>query len=116
MPTITKRHLAMLVTEKISEHSDVTQQFVTEIVQVFIDTVAEALARGDTVMMRRFGTFEVREAKAKLGRNPKDPQVTYKIPARATVKFKPGNELRDKVAATREVVRERKKPRRKSAS
>jgi nucleoid DNA-binding protein len=116
MPTITKRQLATIVTEKVSERSEVPQFLVFDILQTLIDTVADLLANGDTVVMRRFGTFEVRETKAKVGRNPKAPTVTYKIPARATVKFKPGNELRDKVEASRQVLRERKNTRRKSAS
>lgn len=116
MPTITKRQLAMLVTEKVSEKSEVPQFLVFDIIQTVINTVSELLANGDTVVMRRFGTFEVREVAAKVGRNPKAPDVTYPIPARAIVKFKPGNELRDMVETSRQVVRERTRKRRKSAS
>lgn len=116
MPVLTKRQLTLIVTETFQDESSVSQQLVSDVLQSLIETVADSLAKGDSVVMRRFGTFEVRETKAKLGRNPKSPDVTYNIPARATVKFKPGKELRDKVAASREVVRERKKTRRKAVS
>jgi DNA-binding protein HU-beta/integration host factor subunit alpha len=109
MATITKRELAIRITDKIIlKHPAISQQNITTILQLFIDEIAESLAGGNRVVMRRFGTFEVREMKAKLGRNPKDPTATVRIPARAGVKFKPGNELKDKVAATLTAVRERK--------
>ena len=110
MATITKRELTIKITEKIAAKGiEITQQDVSEILQTFIDEITDSLANGDNVVMRKFGAFEVRELKAKLGRNPKDPTATVKIPARAAVKFKPGKEMKEKVAATLKVVRERKK-------
>jgi nucleoid DNA-binding protein len=110
MATITKRELAIKITEKIGVKGiEITQQDVSEILQTFIDEITDSLANGDNVVMRKFGSFEVRELKAKLGRNPKNPTSTVKIPARAAVKFKPGKEMKEKVAATLKVVRERKK-------
>ena len=110
MATITKRELAIRITEKLAAKGiEITQQTISEIVQVLIDEITDTLAHGDNVVMRKFGAFEVRELKAKLGRNPKNPTSTVKIPARAAVKFKPGKEMKEKVAATLKVVRERKK-------
>ena len=109
MATITKRELAIRLTEKLAGKGiEITQQTISEIVQLLIDEITETLAGGDSVVMRKFGAFEVRELKAKLGRNPKNPTATVKIPARAAVKFKPGKELKEKVAATLKIVRERK--------
>jgi len=109
MATITKRELAIRLTEKLAGKGiEITQQTISEIVQLLIDEITETLAVGDSVVMRKFGAFEVRELKAKLGRNPKNPTATVKIPARAAVKFKPGKELKEKVAATLKIVRERK--------
>ena len=110
MATITKRELAIRITEKLAiKGIEITQQSISEIVQALIDEITETLAAGDNVVMRKFGAFEVRELKAKLGRNPKTPTSTVKIPARAAVRFKPGKEMKEKVAATLKVVRERKK-------
>jgi DNA-binding protein HU-beta/integration host factor subunit alpha len=58
--------------------------------------------------MRNFGTFHVRETKAKIGRNPKNPGKDVPIPARAAVKFKPGKEMKEKVETTLRVIRERR--------
>lgn len=109
MPTITKRELAIRITDQLGQEGfSVTQQTVAEIIQRMINEMSESLAQGDTVVMRNFGTFEVREMKAKVGRNPKNPSKDVIIPARAAVKFKPGRELKEKVAATLPLIREMK--------
>lgn len=110
MATITKRELAIRITETVATKGiEISQQDVAEIVQTFIDEVTNSLAHGNNVVMRKFGAFEIKEMKAKLGRNPKNPTATVKIPARVGVKFKPGKELKDKVASSLKVVRERKR-------
>lgn len=109
MATITKRELAIKITDKLGERGiELTQNDVLEVVQTLIDEITDFLAQGDTVVMRNFGAFEVREMKAKIGRNPKDPAKDVPIPARAAVKFKPGKEMKEKVAATLQIIRERK--------
>jgi nucleoid DNA-binding protein len=109
MATITKRELAIKITDKLGAQGyELTQQHVLEVVQTLIDEITEALAQGDTVVMRNFGAFQVREMKAKIGRNPKNPGKDVPIPARAAVKFKPGKEMKEKVASTLQVIRERK--------
>lgn len=108
MATITKRELAIKITDKLgAEGQELTQQQVLKIVQTLIEEITDSLAQGDTVVMRNFGAFEVREMKAKIGRNPKDPSKDVPIPARAAVKFKPGKEMKEKVATTLQVIRER---------
>ena len=94
MSTITKRDLVV----RISNETGLTQQQVFDVVQKTLDAVTLDLAQGNTVVMRNFGTFEVRQTKAKVGRNPKDPGKDVPIPPRAVVKFKPGKELKEKVA------------------
>ena len=110
MATITKRELAIKITELLgTKNPELTQQVILEVGQALTEKITESLAQGDTVVMRNFGTFEVREMKAKIGRNPKQPGKDVPIPARAAVKFKPGKELKEKVATTLHVVRERKR-------
>lgn len=107
MATITKRELVVKITDQLGERGiEVTQQVVFEVVQLLIDEITESLAQGDSVMMRNFGVFHVREMKAKIGRNPKDPEKDVPIPARAAVKFKPGKEMKEKVATTLQLIRE----------
>ncbi len=94
MATITKRDLVV----RISNELGMKQQDVLDVIQHTLDSVTEELAQGNTVVMRNFGTFEVRETKAKIGRNPKDPAKDVPIPPRAVVKFKTGKEMKEKVA------------------
>ena len=107
MATITKRELAINITNKLGAKGiELTQQDVLEVVQTLIDEVTDSLAKGESVVMRNFGSFQVREMKAKIGRNPKNPGKDVPIPARAVVKFKPGKEMKEKVATTLQVIRE----------
>ena len=41
------------------------------VVDAFLDAVKDALARGDHIELRGFGTFKLRHRKARTGRNPK---------------------------------------------
>jgi len=92
--TITKRDLVI----NISNQTGLTQQEVYNVIQKLLDSVTEELADGNSVVMRNFGTFQVKEVKGKVGRNPKDPGKEVPIPPRAIVKFKPGKEMKEKVA------------------
>ena len=102
MATITKRDLVV----RISNETGLTQQQGFDVVQKTLDDVTLELAQGNTVVMRNFGTFEVRQPKAKVGRNPKDPSKDVPIPPRAVVKFKPGKEMKEKVARILPVIQQ----------
>lgn len=110
MATVTKRELVSKVSEALdSKGYVVTQLMVFEVVQAVIEEITASLAKGDTVVMRNFGAFQVREMKPKIGRNPKNPNKDVPIPARAAVKFKPGKEMREKVGKTLSIIRKKKK-------
>lgn len=94
MKTVTKRDLVM----EISNDLGMTQRDVFSVLQTFIDQVTENLANGDEVVLRNFGTFQVMETKAKVGRNPRHPEKEVIIPPRSVVKFRPGKEMKEKVA------------------
>jgi len=91
--TLTKRDLVT----RISNENGLAQQQVFEVVQKTLDYIAEALAKGDKVELRNFGVFEVKIRRKRVGRNPNKPEVDVVIPARATVKFKAGKEMRGEV-------------------
>jgi DNA-binding protein HU-beta/integration host factor subunit alpha len=108
MPTVTKRHLVISITDKLGLNgNEIRQQDVQAVVQTLIEEITDSLAQGNNVVLRNFGAFEIREMKAKIGRNPKDPTKNVPIPARAAVKFKPGKELKEKIATTLHVISER---------
>ena len=91
--TLTKRDLI----ERISEEAGLTQGQVFDVVQKTLDYITEALAKGDKVEFRDFGVFEVKIRKARVGRNPNQPEIEVPIPARAMVKFKMGKVMRAEV-------------------
>ena len=67
--------------------------------------IVAALAKGDNVELRNFGVFEVKLTKPRVGRNPNEPGSSFVIPARATVKFKSGKVMKEKVAALTEKLK-----------
>jgi len=93
MGTLTKRDLVV----QISQDTGEVQQTVFKVVQLTLDHITEALARGENVELRNFGVLEVRLTKPRVGRNPNKPESSFVIPARATVKFKPGKVMRERV-------------------
>lgn len=58
-----------------------------------IEALTEALASGEEVALRPFGTFVVRERKARAGRDPRTGQAVS-IPAHRAVVFRAGADLR----------------------
>jgi len=94
METVTKRDLVT----KLSNKTGLGQADVLKVLETLLDTITSELAQGNSVVMRNFGSFQVREMKGKVGRNPKNPAKDMIIPPRAVVKFKPGKEMKERVA------------------
>jgi nucleoid DNA-binding protein len=90
---MTKRDLVV----RISAETGLIQEKVQEVVQKTLDYISEAVSQGKTVELRNFGVFEVKVRKARIGRNPNQPERDVPIPPRAVVKFKPGKEMREAV-------------------
>jgi DNA-binding protein HU-beta/integration host factor subunit alpha len=91
---MTKRDLVI----QISEETGLIQQQVMQVVQRTLDIIAQTVAKGDSVELRNFGVFGIKIRRARIGRNPNDPDKDVQIPPRAVVKFKPGKELRQAVS------------------
>ncbi len=69
---------------------------VQQMVDDVFELIGEALAKGDKIDLRGFGTFSVRDSAARTGRNPQTGEP-ISIPARRVPGFKPGKELKEKV-------------------
>ena len=94
MTTVTKRDM-------ITELSDLTglkHHQVADVLDGLMELISKKVESGHDVTFRTFGTFEVCVAKSKIGRNPNKPQDEVLIPDRCFVRFKPGRELKDRVA------------------
>jgi len=62
-------------------------------VNAVLDGITEALKRGDSVQLVGFGTFEVRQREARMGRNPRTGEP-IQIAASKSPAFRPGRQLR----------------------
>ena len=87
--SLTKREIAKEVASRIGS----TQTDAAAAVQAILDIMAQELANGGHIELRGFGVFEIKTRKASVGRNPRKPENTVKIPARKIVKFRAGKEL-----------------------
>uniref|UniRef100_A0A7C3MNT0 HU family DNA-binding protein n=1 Tax=Dictyoglomus thermophilum TaxID=14 RepID=A0A7C3MNT0_DICTH len=81
---------------KVAEKAKITKKEATKVVNAVLETITEALSKGDTVQFVGFGTFSVRKRAAREGRNPRTQQP-IKIPATKVPVFRPGKELREAV-------------------
>ena len=59
-----------------------------------LDGICAALSEGYRVEFRDFGVFRRIKRKPRVGRNPKNPEGTVKIPSCETIRFKPGRIMR----------------------
>ena len=81
----------------VAEKSQVTKKVAEEVLNAFVDSVAESLGiHGEKVVLTGFGTFEVRNRAKREGRDPRSG-ATIQIPAQKTPAFKAGKVLKDAV-------------------
>ncbi|MEK4503967.1 HU family DNA-binding protein [Bacillus sp. FSL R12-0069] len=82
--------------KQVSQEANLTQKDATASVQAVLDQITQALAKGDSVQLIGFGTFEVRERSARTGRNPQTGEEMF-IPGGKTPAFKAGKSLKEAV-------------------
>jgi integration host factor subunit beta len=80
--------------DEVAKAVDIPKKDAEVIVKTVFDSVIDALHRGDKIELRGFGSFRLRERKARLGRNPKTGE-TVKVPAKKVPYFKAGKELKE---------------------
>jgi integration host factor beta subunit len=84
--------------EVIAQKNNLPKAQTQQVVEDILEQIAQALARGEKIDLRGFGTFTVRDSAARTGRNPQTGDV-IQIPARRVPGFKAGKELRDRCNA-----------------
>lgn len=80
----------------IADNAGVSRRVAERLLNATIETIADALEKGDSVQLVGFGTFEVRHRAERVGRDihTKEP---VKIEAQNMPVFKVGKPLRDRV-------------------
>ena len=82
---------------QIAEKSGLSKKDAEKALAAVIDTITEAVSNGDKVQLVGFGSFEVKQREARVGRNPKTKEA-IEIPATRGPVFKAGRALKDSVA------------------
>ena len=88
---MTKAELVHVVAGK-----GMTKKAAAEMVDALFDTIAKSIKKEKRFSYPGFGTWTVRERKARMGRNPQTG-AAIKIKASKTVGFKPSKELKVKL-------------------
>ncbi len=66
------------------------------LVNTFLESIIASLRAGDGVELRGFGSFRLRDRRARQGRNPRSGE-SIQVPAKRVAFFKLGKELRSKL-------------------
>src|SRR4051794_41895273 len=81
------------IIEGVYEKVGFSKKESAEIVELVFDTVKETLERGDKIKISGFGNFQVRQKKARVGRNPQTGKE-IEISARRVLTFRPSQVLK----------------------
>ena len=91
MPTITKKELALLV----SNHAGCKKNMAAKMVDSLFGAMRDSLIEGNRIEIRGFGVFQVKDTRPKpAARNPRTGEIIY-VPARRKTHFKPGRLLKE---------------------
>lgn len=66
------------------------------VVNLIMENIGNALAGGDKVELRGFGSFKVKRRRSRLARNPRTGDAVD-VPAKRVPYFKASNELKDRL-------------------
>ncbi len=82
--------------ETVSKGADIKESVAKAAVNAVFAAIEEALANGDEVKIAGFGSFKVKERKARTGRNPRTKEEIV-VPASKAPSFSPAKALKDAV-------------------
>jgi integration host factor subunit beta len=85
---VTKAHLV----DQVAVAAEVSKQEAEKMVNSLLGTITEGLQSGDKLELRGFGSFKVRDRKARQARNPRTGEI-IQVPAQRVATFKPSKEL-----------------------
>lgn len=82
--------------EAVHEEVGLSRHECSQLVERTLDLVAEALERGETVKLSGFGVFQVRDKRARMGRNPKTGEPAA-IDPRRVISFRASQIMKSRV-------------------
>ncbi|UZP68196.1 integration host factor subunit beta [Desulfovibrio mangrovi] len=78
----------------LSDENNISIEEATTVVNIFVDSMKSALANGDRVEIRGFGSFKLKDYGGYTGRNPKTGEVV-KVKPKQLPFFRAGKELKE---------------------
>jgi integration host factor subunit beta len=78
-----------LIIRLAGQNPHLIQQDVEKVIATILVEIESALARGNRVELRGFGTFSVKRRRGRVARNPRTG-TTVQVPEKAFVLFRPG--------------------------
>jgi len=78
----------------IAKKLDVSKQEAESGVNLFFDTIKEAILKGEEIEIRGFGSFRFRNRTSRSGRNPRTGKPV-KVPPKKVLYFKPSKLLKE---------------------
>ncbi len=90
---------SQLIMRLAAQNPHLVHREAERLVNTIFETIAAALARGDRIELRGFGSFTVKERAPRVGRNPRTGETVH-VAARRYPYFKSGKELRRRINAT----------------
>jgi integration host factor subunit beta len=84
------------IINKVAEDMKLNQKVTKIAVDTIVDTIKQAIVKGERVEIRGFGSFTIRQYKAYKGRNPKTGQLVDVKPKKLPY-FKVGKELKEMI-------------------
>jgi len=82
--------------EALAQEINLPLREASPITNTILDTMVDALAVGDSIEIRGFGSFVVKDYGSYVGRNPKTGD-SIKVPPKKLPFFKVGKELKENV-------------------
>lgn len=86
---MTKSELIEVISLKIK----VPRKRAEDVVNAVFDSMKDALLEDERIEVRGFGSFSIRERKAKKGRNPRTGEQVF-VDKKKSIHFRPGKALR----------------------
>ncbi len=79
---------------KVASKSGLTTRDAGKAVDAFLESITDALNRGEAVSFTGFGKFSTQQRAARTGVNPQNPSEKLHIPAARVPKFSAGSTLK----------------------
>ena len=96
--TLTKADLAFAIHRKVNLSIAESNRIVRSV----FDEIMDSLLRGESVKILHFGSFNIKEKKERIGRNPRTMQE-FIITKRKVISFWPSDTLKNRINKNKEI-------------